>query len=164
MRYSSIATNLFNLFIVLFILLGSMELARRGTLIGLLFWPAYCSLLPVTFIRMNYEKLTGDRLGESSETIRICMQTVCEFQLERFSNSKLVNMCNADMRVWGMRQLCKLQADGQNLIRARTSRMNLSTRAYNCILKLARTIAGLLESEEIRSAHVAEAFNIVRNW
>jgi len=61
------------------------------------------------------------------------------------------------MRVGEIRQFCKLQDEGQSLMRAAMSQMNLSARAYHRILKLARTIADLAGSEEIQSAHLAEA-------
>ena len=60
------------------------------------------------------------------------------------------------MRVGEIGQFCKLQGEGQSLMRAATSQMNLSARAYHRILKLARTIADLAGSEEIESAHLAE--------
>jgi len=61
-------------------------------------------------------------------------------------------------RIGEIRQFCKLQDEGQSLMRAAMSQMNLSARAYHRILKLARTIADLTGSEEIQSAHLAEAF------
>jgi len=61
------------------------------------------------------------------------------------------------MRVGEIRQFCKLQDEGQSLMRAAMSQMNLSARAYHPILKLARTIADLNTSEDIQSTHLAEA-------
>jgi len=109
--------------------------------------------------RVDYEKLSGDRLGESSETIRKRVQAARDVQRTRFSNieSKHPIFCNADMRVGEIRQFCKLQDEGQSLMRAAMSQLNLSARAYHRILKLARTIADLAGSEEIQSAHLAEA-------
>ena len=66
-------------------------------------------------------------------------------------------VCNADMRVREIRQFCKLQDEGQSLMRAAMTQLNLSARAYHRILKLARTIADLAGSEEIQSVHLAEA-------
>ena len=65
--------------------------------------------------------------------------------------------CNADMRIGEVRQFCALQPEGQSLMRAAMSQLNLSARAYHRILKLSRTIADLAGSEEIQSAHLAEA-------
>ena len=61
------------------------------------------------------------------------------------------------MRVGEIRQFCELQDEGQHLIRAAMSQLNLSARAYHRILKLARTIADLAGIEEIQSVHLAEA-------
>jgi magnesium chelatase family protein len=61
------------------------------------------------------------------------------------------------MRVGEVRQFCQFQAEGQSLMRAAMSQLNLSARAYHRILKLSRTIADLAGSEEIQSPHLAEA-------
>lgn len=107
--------------------------------------------------RVNYEKLSGDRLGESSEVLRARVQAARDIQRRRFSMSGSAIVCNADMRVGEIRQFCRLQDDGQRLMRAAMTQLNLSARAYHRILKLARTIADLAGSEEIQSAHLAEA-------
>jgi magnesium chelatase family protein len=121
--------------------------------------------------RVDYEKLSGDRLGESSENIRQRVQAARNIQQTRFTNSdspistsypKGNNgtsdiVCNADMRVGEIRQFCKLPEEGQSLMRAAMSQLNLSARAYHRILKLARTIADLAGCEEIGSLHLAEA-------
>jgi magnesium chelatase family protein len=107
--------------------------------------------------RVDYEKLSGDRVGESSEAIRGRVQTARDLQNKRFSNGASDIVSNADMRVGEVRQFCKLQEEGQSLMRAAMSQMNLSARAYHRILKLGRTIADLAGSEEILSTHLAEA-------
>ena len=106
--------------------------------------------------RVDYEKLSGDRMGESSESIRARVQAARDIQLKRFSKSSDI-VCNADMRVGDIRQFCQLQAEGQSLMRSAMSQLNLSARAYHRILKLSRTIADLAGSEEIQSTHLAEA-------
>ncbi len=106
--------------------------------------------------RVAYEKLSGDRMGESSESIRARVQAARDIQLKRFSKSSDI-VCNADMRVGDIRQFCQLQAEGQSLMRSAMSQLNLSARAYHRILKLSRTIADLAGSEEIQSTHLAEA-------
>jgi len=106
--------------------------------------------------RVDYEKLSGDRLGESSETIRKRVQAAREIQSRRFSESSNI-VCNADMRIGEIRRFCKLQDEGQSLMRAAMSQLNLSARAYHRILKLARTIADLAGSEDLQSQHLAEA-------
>jgi magnesium chelatase family protein len=108
--------------------------------------------------RVDYEKLSGDRMGESSEAIRARVQAAREIQNKRFSrNGSSDIICNADMRVGEIRQFCKLQDEGQSLMRAAMTQLNLSARAYHRILKLSRTIADLAGSEEIQSVHLAEA-------
>jgi len=113
--------------------------------------------------RVDYEKLSGDRMGESSETIRKRVQAARDIQQARFSivedsdtrNSNIV--CNADMHLAEIRKFCRLQDEGQSLMRSAMNQLNLSARAYHRILKLARTIADLAGSEDIQSAHLAEA-------
>jgi magnesium chelatase family protein len=107
--------------------------------------------------RVDYEKLSGDRVGESSESIRKRVQAARNIQQLRFTNYRSDIICNADMRVGEIRQFCKLQDEGQSLMRAAMTQLNLSARAYHRILKLARTIADLAGSEDIQSAHLAEA-------
>jgi len=115
--------------------------------------------------RVDYEKLSGDRLSESSESIRARVQATRDIQQNRFSNENSDIICNANMRVGEIRRFCKLQDEGdaqslskcQSLMRAAMSRMNLSARAYHRILKLALTIADLAGSEEVQPAHLAEA-------
>ncbi|PWH16232.1 MAG: magnesium chelatase [Anaerolineae bacterium] len=111
--------------------------------------------------RVDYDKLSSDRLGEPSAVIRQRVQAAREIQTRRFAAlHKHVSppiMCNADMRVAEVRQFCKLDEAGDRLIRAAMSQLNLSARAYHRTLKLARTIADLAGSEHIQAAHVAEA-------
>ena len=61
------------------------------------------------------------------------------------------------MRVGEIHQFCRVGEDGQRLMRATMTQLNLSARAYHRILKLARMIADLAGSEEIQSVHLAEA-------
>ena len=113
--------------------------------------------------RVDYEKLSGDRVGESSECIRKRVQVARNIQLKRFTNHQTTTpqstdvVCNADMRVSEIRQYCKVGEEGQRLMRAAMTQLNLSARAYHRILKLARTIADLAGCEEIQSVHLAEA-------
>ncbi|MBN2117776.1 MAG: YifB family Mg chelatase-like AAA ATPase [Anaerolineales bacterium] len=113
--------------------------------------------------RVDYEKLSGDRMGESSASIRERVQAARNIQQARFTNSQLTNhqstdiICNADMHLAEIRRFCRLPDEGQRLMRAAMTQLNLSARAYHRILKLARTIADLAGSEEIQSVHLAEA-------
>ena len=108
--------------------------------------------------RVDYEKLSADRLGESSEVTRARVQKARDIQNKRFSHNGLSDIvCNADMRVGENRQFCKLPGEGQSLMRAAMTQLNLSARAYHRILKLGRTIADREGSEETQSVHLAEA-------
>lgn len=109
----------------------------------------------VSVPRVNYDKLSDDRLGEASAVIRERVQAARQRQLARFAGTNII--CNADMRVAEVRKFCKLDETGDNLIRAAMSQLNLSARAYHRILKLARTIADLAGSEAIQPPHLAEA-------
>ena len=110
--------------------------------------------------RVDYEKLSGNKVSESSESIRQRVQAARNIQQIRFTNPTAKTsdiICNADMRVGEIRQFCKLQDEGQHLMRAAMTQLNLSERTYHRILKLARTIADLAGNEEIQSPHLAEA-------
>ncbi len=106
--------------------------------------------------RVDYEKLRSDRLGESSADIRARVEAARDRQRKRFANSVDI-ASNADMRVAEVRQFCKLDEMGENLVRTAMSQMQLSARAYHRILKLSRTIADLAGSDTIQSVHLAEA-------
>ena len=100
--------------------------------------------------RVDYEKLSGNKVSESSEAIRKRVQVARSIQNKRFTNGKATDIvCNADMRIGEIRQFCQLQAEGQSLMRSAMSQLQLSARAYHRILKLSRTIADLAGSEEI---------------
>lgn len=110
--------------------------------------------------RVDYEKLSTDRMGESSETIRKRVQAARDIQHARFSKTASrspIITCNADMRLAEIRQFCKLDEAGENLIRTAMSQLNLTARGYHRVLKLARTIADLSGSDQIQAVHVAEA-------
>ena len=115
--------------------------------------------------RVEYEKLSDDRLGEPSEVIRQRVERARERQRMRFSESSNQRsgaamdgvLCNADMRPAEVRQYCSLDDPSRNLMRSAMSQLQLSARAYHRILKLARTIADLAGSAQIGPAHLAEA-------
>ena len=106
--------------------------------------------------RVDYEKLSSDRLGESSAEIRNRVESARERQRIRFKDCVGI-ASNSDMRVAEVRQFCKLDETGESLVRAAMSQMQLSARAYHRILKLARTIADLAGSDAIQQVHIAEA-------
>jgi magnesium chelatase family protein len=105
--------------------------------------------------RVDYDKLTDDRLGEPSEAIRRRVERARETQRKRFEGTPLT--CNADMGPGEVRRLCKLDEAGRSLVRAAMQQLQMSARAFHRILKLSRTIADLAGSAEIETAHLAEA-------
>jgi magnesium chelatase family protein len=108
--------------------------------------------------RVEYDKLSDDRMGESNETIRARVEAARDIQRSRFSKTEWSEIvCNADMRVGEIRKFYKLQVEEQSLMRSAMARLNLSARAFHRILKLARTIADLSGSEESQSVQLAEA-------
>ena len=101
-------------------------------------------------------------MGETSESIRKRVQAARNIQQQRFAGSQSDIICNADMRVGEIRQFCELQDEGQSLMRAAMTQLNLSARAYaqlRChrILELARIFSDLVPNEETQSHHLAEA-------
>ncbi|MEN4013587.1 MAG: YifB family Mg chelatase-like AAA ATPase [Bellilinea sp.] len=105
--------------------------------------------------RVDYEKLSERRQGESSYAVRCRVEAARQIQRQRFSADGIV--CNADMRPADVRKFCILDETCSNLIRNAMQQFQLSARAYHRILKLARTIADLAASEAIQPAHLAEA-------
>ena len=104
--------------------------------------------------RVPYEKLTDQRLGEPSDTIRARVEAAREKQRARFAGTDLA--CNADMRPADVRKYCRLD-DAGALLKAAMNQLQLSARAFHRVLKLARTIADLASAESIQPAHLAEA-------
>ena len=105
--------------------------------------------------RVDYEKLSSDRLGESSELIRERVQAARKRQETRFEGTGILS--NSDMRVREVRRFCKLDEAGDSLMRSAMNQLGLSARGYHRVLKLARTIADLAGSDGIQPTHLAEA-------
>ncbi len=103
-----------------------------------------------------FEKLSEKRKGESSCTIRERVTKAREIQTTRFKQSKTTHY-NAQMTVKQIRANCTLDAVSMNLLKVAMERLNLSARAYDRILKVARTIADLDSSKKILSDHISEA-------
>jgi magnesium chelatase family protein len=106
--------------------------------------------------RVEYEKLSEARLGESSATVRERVEAARSRQRVRFASADGIT-CNADMRPAEVRKFCVLDETGQSLMQTAMNQLQLSARAYHRVLKLARTIADLAGSESIQPPHLAEA-------
>jgi magnesium chelatase family protein len=105
--------------------------------------------------RVEYEKLSDDRLGEPSATVQSRVEKAREHQRKRFEGTQLT--CNADMHPAEVRKHCQLDDTCRSLMRSAMNQLQLTARAYHRVLKLARTIADMAGSECIQPAHLAEA-------
>ncbi len=105
--------------------------------------------------RVDYEKLSDNRLGEPSQVVRARVETARQRQRQRLEGSGLA--CNADLRPAEVRKFCALDDTGRELMKTAMNQLQLSARAYHRLLKLARTIADLAGSEPILPTHLAEA-------
>lgn len=105
--------------------------------------------------RVDYAKLTDDRRGEPSASIRERVERAREMQRRRFAGTPLT--CNADMGPTDVREYCRLDDQGRALVRAAMQQLHMSARAFHRILKVARTIADLAGSDRIETVHLAEA-------
>lgn len=103
-----------------------------------------------------FEKLSDERRGESSIVIRERVTRARKTQSERFSELEKVHY-NAQMGVKQIREYCKLEPSSLQLLKTAMEKLNLSARAYDRILKVARTIADLEASGEIKGNHISEA-------
>jgi magnesium chelatase family protein len=104
---------------------------------------------------VRYEALSGKALGEPSEAIRARVETARHIQQQRFGKSKA--RCNARMSPRQMKEHCQLDEGSQELLRVAISELNFSARAYDRILKVARTIADLAGRDKIEAEDVSEA-------
>ena len=105
--------------------------------------------------RVDYQKLSNVRMGESSETIQARVEIARQRQLKRFLGTGIMN--NADMTVAQIRQFCLLDEPSQALLKTAMRQLQLSARAYHRVLKLALSIADLAQSDAITQVHLAEA-------
>ena len=103
-----------------------------------------------------FEKLTEERRGESSIVIRQRVTQARQLQTRRFENLSAVHY-NAQMQTKHIRKFCVLDEISKSLLKQAMERLNLSARAYDRILKVARTIADLESSISIESRHISEA-------
>ena len=78
-----------------------------------------------------------------------------ERQLQRFEGEKIY--CNAQMSPRQLRKYCNISADCERLLESAMTRLGLSARAHDRILKVSRTIADLDAADEIGTQHIGEA-------
>lgn len=105
-----------------------------------------------------YDQLRDTQPGECSAAIRARVLKARAIQQERFKHSRLVH-CNAMMNAKMVRQYCALDEECDKLLEMTMTKLGLSARAYDRILKVARTIADLEGAENIRKQHLLEAIS-----
>jgi len=103
-----------------------------------------------------YAELSGKPTGETSETIRARVETARRIQHKRYHEHKDIH-CNAHISSKLIRTWCKIDSKGDDLLKTAITRLGLSARAYDRILKVSRTIADLSNEESITAQHIAEA-------
>jgi len=106
--------------------------------------------------RVEYDKLTNDRRGEPSATVRERVEAARERQRVRFRDEPRLQS-NADMGPSALRRFCEPDPAGKQLLNTTLRQIQLSAWVYHRILKLSRTIADLAGSDTIQVSHIAEA-------
>jgi magnesium chelatase family protein len=105
---------------------------------------------------VKFHDITSERNGETSVQIRERVVVARKRQLERFKAKPKIT-CNARMGSRELKQYCALDESTMEMLRFAMSDLNLSARAYDRVLKVARTIADLAGTEKILSDHIGEA-------
>jgi len=105
--------------------------------------------------KVEFEQLSDKRKGEKSEEIRSRVLKAREIQTLRYREAEI--HYNAQMGPKEIEKYCELDLASQNLIKTAMEKLNLSARAYDRILKVARTIADLEQAENLNSGHISEA-------
>lgn len=112
--------------------------------------------LHVEVTPVSFDEMSSERKEERSGDIRKRVVVAREIQTERFQDTEGI-YCNAQMQTRHLREVCRVDKAGQELLRHAIDKLNLSGRAYDRILKVARTIADLEGSANIETGHLAEA-------
>lgn len=112
--------------------------------------------LHVEVTPVSFDEMSSERKEEKSKEIRKRVVSAREVQIERFKEVEGIYN-NAQMETRHLREVCRVEKEGQELLRHAIDKLNLSGRAYDRILKVARTIADLEDSENIETGHLAEA-------
>ena len=110
---------------------------------------------------VEYKELSDNIPAESSSSIRSRIVKAREIQTERFAKSRTAKRttCNARMSHAQLKEQCRLDDRGNELLKNAMTDLNFSARAYDRILKVARTIADLADSPSIAPDHLLEALS-----
>ncbi len=112
--------------------------------------------LHVEVTPVDFKELTSTRATEKSEDIRRRVIQARKIQEERFRHMDQMH-CNAHMDSKSLREICLIDDTGKTLLKTAMAKLSLSARAYDRILKVARTIADMENSAKIQNHHLAEA-------
>lgn len=112
--------------------------------------------LHIEVVPVSYDELSAQSAGEGSAPIRDRVIKARLIQTKRFANMKGI-YCNAHIHSKMLREICRIDNAGETLLKNAMQRLGLSARAYDRILKVARTIADLDAVENIEASHLAEA-------
>lgn len=155
------------IFITMFLLLTSRVVRRNTSTRKADYIIPDCIDIQIEIIPVPFDKISDQRRGESSASIRERVIKARQIQEKRYAGFP-GTYCNAQMNSKLLSLYARPDDKGLALLKNAMERLNLSARAYDRILKVARTIADLEESEQILPSHLAEAIsyrNLDReNW
>ena len=114
--------------------------------------------LHVEVTPVSFDDLAFSAPTETSAEIRERVIQARLIQLNRYQNSQ--THCNAQMQRKELTEFCEISAEGKELLKHAMDRLGLSARAYDRILKVARTIADLNAANRIETAHLSEAIQL----
>ncbi|MCM8827949.1 MAG: ATP-binding protein, partial [Candidatus Omnitrophica bacterium] len=104
---------------------------------------------------LGSKQLVSDQICEDSESIRKRIEKCRKIQIERFKGTGI--FCNGHMNTKQLKQFCVLDDGCKSFLQRALEQMHLSARGYDRVIKVARTIADLEESEQINLSHISEA-------
>lgn len=107
---------------------------------------------------VSYDELVSKKSSEDSESIRKRVENARNIQRQRFKDDKIT--CNAQMSTAHLKKYCVLEDDANEYLKLGFERLSMSGRAYDRILKVARTIADLRNGETISKKDIATAFRL----
>ncbi len=109
---------------------------------------------------LTYEEISDPTPAERSEKIRERVNGAREFAQRRYKNSDHTIKSNGSLNAADVRKYCTVDEDGRSLMKSAFSSLGLSARGHDRLLRVARTIADLEESETIKAQHIAEAIQL----
>ena len=112
----------------------------------------------ITVPSVKFKELTSDTSGVKSEVVRRNINLARDVQLKRFESEPKI-YCNSHMQSKDIRRYCPIDEKSNSLLGMAIKKQGLSARAYDRILKVARTIADLEKLDQIETPHIAEAIH-----